>query len=274
MPSIIYDEKALMSGLLEAGVHFGHQTKRWNPKMKQYIFMKRNGIYIIDLRHTMDKLKEAYRAMKEIVSHDGVVLFVGTKKQAQTSVFEEAARCGMPYVTKRWLGGTLTNYSTIKKSIDKMKRLEKKLETERETISKKDALEIEREITKMKSFYEGLREIKKIPEAMWVVDVKREMNAIMEAKALGVKVFGVADTNCDPDLLDYVVPGNDDAIRSVKLLNTVMADAVIEGSTYAAKRGAEQELEAAQEGNAEEATVPAEYDESEEMIEEELIKKI
>lgn len=271
MPSIIYDEKALMSGLLEAGVHFGHQTKRWNPKMKQYIFMKRNGIYIIDLRFTMEKIKEAYHAMKDIVSKDGTVLFVGTKKQAQTSVYEEAARCGMPYVTKRWLGGTLTNYQTIKKSIDKMKRLEKKLETERESISKRDALEIEREVTKMKSFYEGVRDMKKIPEAMWVVDVKREINAIMEAKALGVKVFGIADTNCDPDLLDYVVPGNDDAIRSVKLLTSVLADAVIEGSTYAAKKDVEQEAEAASD---ESETVNYEGAEEAEELAEELIKKV
>ncbi len=269
MASIIYDEKALMSGLLEAGVHFGHQTKRWNPKMKQFIFMKRNGIYIIDLRFTMDKLKEAYNSMKELISRDGTVLFVGTKKQAQSSVLEEASRCGMPYVTKRWLGGTLTNYSTIKKSIDKLKRLEKKLESERESISKRDALEIEREITKMKSFYEGVRDMKKIPDAMWVVDVKREINAIMEAKALGVKVFGIADTNCDPDLLDYVVPGNDDAIRSVKLLTSVIADAVIEGSTFAAKKDVEQEIEEV----LDETSETADIDEAE-AIEEELIKKI
>ncbi len=243
MPSIIYDEKALMSGLLEAGVHFGHQTKRWNPKMKPFIFMKRNGIYIIDLRHTMEKLKEAYNAMKEIVTQDGTVLFVGTKKQAQSSIYEEATRCGMPYVTKRWLGGTLTNFSTIKRSIDKMKRLEKKLESERDSLSKREALEIEREVAKMKSFYEGLRDMKKIPSAIWVVDVKREVNAVLEARALGVKVFGIADTNCDPDLLDYVVPGNDDAIRSVKLLTSIIADAVIEGSTYVAKKEVEEEVE-------------------------------
>jgi small subunit ribosomal protein S2 len=275
MASIIYDEKALMSGLLEAGVHFGHQTKRWNPKMKQFIFMKRNGIYIIDLRFTMEKLKEAYHALKDIVSQDGSVLFVGTKKQAQTSVFEEAARCGMPYVTKRWLGGTLTNYSTLKKSIDKMKRLEKKLETERDTITKKVGLEIEKEITKMKSFYDGIRDMKKIPDAMWVVDVKREINAIMEAKALGVKVFGIADTNCDPDLLDYVVPGNDDAIRSVKLLTSVMADAVIEGSTFAAKKDVEQAaLAAEQSGEVEVVSEIADAIEEAEEIEEELIKKV
>jgi len=270
MPSIIYDEKALMSGLLEAGVHFGHQTKRWNPKMKPFIFMKRNGIYIIDLRHTMEKLKEAYNSMKEIVAQDGAVLFVGTKKQAQSSIYEEATRCGMPYVTKRWLGGTLTNFSTIKRSIDKMKRLEKRLETERETLSKRETLEIEREVAKMKSFYEGLRDMKKIPNAIWVVDVKREVNAVLEARALGVKVFGIADTNCDPDLLDYVVPGNDDAIRSVKLLTSIIADAVIEGSTYAAKKEVEETV-------VEETVIPSaseELIEEVEEIEDDLIKKI
>ena len=269
MASIIYDEKELMSGLLEAGVHFGHQTKRWNPKMKPFIFVKRNGIYIIDLRHTMEKLKAAYTALKEIVTQEGLVLFVGTKKQAQVSVFEEAARCGMPYVTKRWLGGTLTNYSTIKKSIEKMKRLEKKLESEREAISKREALEIEREITKMKSFYEGLRDMKRIPNAIWIVDIKREINAVLEAKAMGVTVFGIADTNCDPDLLDYVIPGNDDAIRSVKLLTSIMADAVIEGSTFAAKKDAEEAIEETSPATGE---TPVEYEEVEE-IEDALIKK-
>ncbi len=270
MASIIYDEKELMSGLLEAGVHFGHQTKRWNPKMKPFIFMKRNGIYIIDLRHTIEKVKIAYHALKDIISKEGTVLFVGTKKQAQVSVLEEATRCGMPYVTKRWLGGTLTNYSTIKKSIDKLKRLEKRLESERETITKREALEIEREITKMKSFYEGLRDMKKIPTAIWIVDVKREINAVYEAKALGVKVFGIADTNCDPDLLDYIVPGNDDAIRSVKLLTSIMADAVIEGSTYAAKKDVEESIE---ETASAETEAAAEYEEVEE-IEDALIKKV
>jgi small subunit ribosomal protein S2 len=241
MASLIYDEKELMSGLLEAGVHFGHQTKRWNPKMRQYIFMKRNGIYIIDLRFTMEKLKEAYNAMKEIVANDGLVLFVGTKKQAQASILEEAGRANMPYVSKRWLGGTLTNYQTIKRSIEKMKKMEKKLETERANMIKREAVEMEKEVTRMKSFYEGLRDMKRIPDAMWVVDTKREINAILEAKKLGVKIFGISDTNCDPDLLDWIVPGNDDAIRSVKLLTAIMADAVIEGSNMNAKKDAEAE---------------------------------
>lgn len=267
MASLIYDEKELMSALLEAGVHFGHQTKRWNPKMKQYIFMKRNGIHIIDLRFTMEKLKEAYHALKDIVAQDGIVLFVGTKKQSQSSIYEEATRCGMPYVTKRWLGGTLTNFSTIKKSIDKMKRLEKRLETEKDMLLKKDILKMERELVKMKAFYEGLREMKKLPSALWVVDIKREINAVLEARKLGIKVFGIADTNCDPDLLDYVVPGNDDAIRSVKLLTSLMADAVIEGSTMAAKKDIETEFEE----TTEEEETTATYDEVEEL-EETLVK--
>ncbi|MGC8766048.1 MAG: 30S ribosomal protein S2 [Brevinematia bacterium] len=269
MASLIYDEKELMSALLEAGVHFGHQTKRWNPKMKQYIFMKRNGIHIVDLRFTMEKLKIAYNAMKDIVAQDGLVLFVGTKKQSQSSILEEATRCGMPYVTKRWLGGTLTNFSTIKKSIDKMKRLEKRLETEKDTLLKKDMLKMERELTKMKAFYEGLREMRKLPAALWVVDIKREINAVLEAKKLGIKVFGIADTNCDPDLLDYVIPGNDDAIRSVKLLTSLMADAVIEGSTLAAKKDVETELEEVVEEETKE--LEAGYEEVEEL-EETLVK--
>ena len=236
MASLIYDDKELMRALLEAGVHFGHQTKRWNPKMKPYIFMKRNGIYIVDLRHTMEKIKEAYFALKDIVEKGGSVLFVGTKKQAQKAIIEEAQRCDQSYVSKRWLGGTLTNFSTIKKSIDKLKKLEKRLEVDRDKMTKKETVMIEKEIVRMKAFYEGIRDMRRIPEAMWVVDTKREINAIMEAKKKGVKIFGIADTNCDPDLLDYLVPGNDDAIRAVTLLTSLMADAVIEGSTIAAKK--------------------------------------
>lgn len=265
MPSIIYDEKELMRGLLEAGVHFGHQTKRWNPKMKPYIFTKRNGIYIIDLRFTMEKLKSAYQYMKDIAAKGGSVLFVGTKKQAQSAIIEEAQRCGQPYVGKRWLGGTLTNYSTIKRSVDKMKKLEKKLELDRDKLSKKEQVDIEKEITRMKSFYEGIRDMKRLPEAMWIVDIKREINAVMEAKKLHIPIFAVADTNCDPDLIDYLVPGNDDAIRAVKLLTQVMADAVIEGSTMAAKKDLEETIE--ETAVAEEAGEYAAYDEDEAPVE-------
>jgi len=250
-----------MNALLEAGVHFGHQTKRWNPKMKPFIYTKRNGIYIIDLRYTMEMLQKAYQAAKELAANDGVMLFVGTKKQAQTSIFEEATRCGMPYVTKRWLGGTLTNFNTIRKSIDKMKKLEMKLESERNKLTKKEAIDIERTIAKMKGFYEGIRDMKRLPDALWVVDVKREMNAVLEARALGIKVFGIADTNCDPDLLDYPVPANDDAIRSVKIITSLIADAIIEGSTMAAKKESAVEEDAAEASSTQYEDVDVDIDE-------------
>jgi small subunit ribosomal protein S2 len=261
MASLIYQEKDLMNALLEAGVHFGHQTKRWNPKMKPFIYTKRNGIYIIDLRYTMEMLQKAYQAAKELAANDGVMLFVGTKKQAQTSIFEEATRCGMPYVTKRWLGGTLTNFNTIRKSIDKMKKLEMKLESERNKLTKKEAIDIERTIAKMKGFYEGIRDMKRLPDALWVVDVKREMNAVLEARALGIKVFGIADTNCDPDLLDYPVPANDDAIRSVKIITSLIADAIIEGSTMAAKKESAVEEDAAEASSTQYEDVDVDIDE-------------
>lgn len=235
MASIIYNDTELMRNLLEAGVHFGHQTKRWNPKMKPYIFTKRNGIYIVDLRYTTEKLKEAYAAMKDIAEKGGQVLFVGTKKQAQQAIKDQGARCGMYHVSKRWLGGTLTNYSTLRKSVEKMKRFERKIETQGEQMIKKERLALQKELDRMLAFYDGIRDMKKLPQALWVVDVKREINAVLEAKKLGIKVFGIADTNIDPDLLDYIVPGNDDAIRSVELLTSIMADAVIEGAGTHAK---------------------------------------
>jgi small subunit ribosomal protein S2 len=236
MASLIYDDNKLMKALLEAGVHFGHQTKIWNPKMRPYIYQKRHHIYIIDLRYTMEKLKECYNAMKDVVLKGGTVLFVGTKKQAQAAIKEEAMRCGMPSVSKRWLGGTLTNYATVKRSVDKLKKLEKKVEMDRDNMIKKELVMIEKNIERTRSFYDGIRDMKKLPDALWVVDAKREINAILEARKLGIKIFGIADTNCDPDIMDFIVPGNDDAIRAVKLLTEVMADAVIEGSTVAAKQ--------------------------------------
>lgn len=235
MASIIHNDTELMRYLLEAGVHFGHQTKRWNPKMKPYIFTKRNGIYIIDLRYTADKLKEAYAAMKEIAEKGGQTLFVGTKKQAQQSIKEQAVRCGMFYVSKRWLGGTLTNYATLRKSVEKMKRFERKIQTQGDQMIKRERVALQKELDRMLAFYDGIRDMKKLPQALWVVDVKREINAVLEAKKLGIKVFGIADTNIDPDLLDYVVPGNDDAIRSVELLSSIMADAIIAGAGTHAK---------------------------------------
>ncbi|MGL4677043.1 MAG: 30S ribosomal protein S2 [Brevinema sp.] len=235
MASIIYNDTELMRSLLEAGVHFGHQTKRWNPKMKPYIFTKRNGIYIVDLRYTTEKLKEAYAAMKEIAEKGGQVLFVGTKKQAQQSIKEQGQRCGMFFVSKRWLGGTLTNYATLRKSVEKMKRFERKVETQGDQMIKKERLALQKEVDRMLGFYDGIRDMKKLPQALWVVDVKREINAVLEARKLGIKIFGIADTNIDPDLLDYIVPGNDDAIRSVELLSSIMADAIIEGAGFHAK---------------------------------------
>lgn len=239
MASIIYNDKELMRALLEAGVHFGHQTKRWNPKMKPYIFMKRNGIYIVDLRQTMSRLKEAYQAVKDITADGGTILFVGTKKQAQISVAQEAQRANSPYVSKRWLGGTLTNHKTLKKSIDKMRKMEKTIEGNHDNMIKKEIVTMEKKIARMNAFYNGVRDMKKIPSAMFVVDMKREMNAVLEAKKLGITLIGIADTNCDPDFLDYIIPGNDDAIRAVGLICALMADAVIEGSSEAAKKGLE-----------------------------------
>jgi len=256
MASLIYDDNKLMKALLEAGVHFGHQTKIWNPKMRPYIYQKRHHIYIIDLRYTMEKLKECYNAMKELVLKGGTVLFVGTKKQAQGAIKEEASRSGSSYVSKRWLGGTLTNYATIKRSVDKLKKLEKKVEMDRDNMIKKELVLIEKNIERTRSFYDGIRDMKKLPDALWVVDAKREINAILEARKLGITIFGIADTNCDPDIMDYIVPGNDDAIRAVKLLTEIMADAVIEGSTVAAK----QDMDVAPEETAAEAketTAPA-----------------
>jgi small subunit ribosomal protein S2 len=203
--------------------------------MKPYIFTKRNGIYIIDLRYTTEKLKEAYAAMKEIAEKGGQVLFVGTKKQAQHSIKEQGARCGMYHVSKRWLGGTLTNYATLRKSVDKMKRFERKIETQGDQMIKRERVALQKKLDRMLAFYDGIRDMKKIPQALWVVDVKREINAVLEAKKLGIKVFGIADTNIDPDFLDYIVPGNDDAIRSVELLTSIMADAIIEGAGSHAK---------------------------------------
>lgn len=277
MASIIYDDKDLMRGLLEAGVHFGHQTKRWNPKMKPFIFTKRNGIYIIDLRHTMERLKLAYNAVKDIAAQGGSILFVGTKKQAQNAIVEEAQRCGQPYVSKRWLGGTLTNYATVKKSVDKLKKMEKKLELDSVNLIKKEQVNLEKQITRMKAFYEGIRDMRRIPDAMWIVDIKREINAVNEAKKLGVKIISIADTNCDPDLMDYLIPGNDDAIRAVKLLTSLMADAIIEGSTEAAKKEMEKSAEsevAAKEDSSKTSSEPAVEEEiKDEYYEEEKTEK-
>lgn len=219
-----------MKQLLEAGVHFGHQTKRWNPKMKPYIFGARNGIHIIDLQKTVEYFKTAYAFVKEIGKQGGVILFVGTKKQAQDVIAEEAQRVGLPYVNQRWLGGMLTNFRTVKTSIDKMKEIERMEEDGYlSKLPKKEAIKLLKRKEKIKSYLNGIRDMENIPDALFVVDSKKERIAILEAKRLGIPIVGVVDTNCDPDDVDYVIPANDDAIRAVKLLASKIAEAYEEG---------------------------------------------
>ena len=219
-----------MKQLLEAGVHFGHQTRRWNPKMSRFIFTERNGIYIIDLQKTVKKLDEAYDFIKEIAAEGGEVLFVGTKKQAQDAIKEEAQRCGMHFVNARWLGGMLTNYRTIKTRIARLEQLNKMKEDGTfDLLPKKEVFKLELEIEKLEKFLGGIKNMEKLPKAMFVVDTRKEKIAVAEAKNLGIPVVAIVDTNCDPDEVDYVIPGNDDAIRAVKLISGAMADAIIEG---------------------------------------------
>jgi len=219
-----------MKQLLEAGVHFGHQTRRWNPKMQKYIFGARNGIYIIDLQKTLRQFKETYRFVRELSAQGGNVLFVGTKKQAQEAILEESLRCGMPYVNHRWLGGMLTNFATIKKSIGRLKKYET-MEEEKSwgNLTKKEILNITKEREKLSKFLDGIKDMGKLPDAIFVIDPKREEIAIKEARKLGIPILAVVDTNCDPDLIDMVIPGNDDAIRSIRLFTSKIADAVVEG---------------------------------------------
>ena len=218
-----------MKKLLEVGVHFGHQTKRWNPKMAPYIFTARNGIYIIDLKKSSDKIDEAYAALMDIVAKGGKVLFVGTKKQAQEAVQEEAIRSGSFYVNSRWLGGTLTNFKTIQRRIRRLKELEKMEEDGTfDLFTKKEVILMKKEQAKLEKNLGGIKEMRRLPNAIFVVDPKVEHNAVAEAKILGIPVFGIVDTNCDPDEVDYVIPANDDAIRAVKLIVAAMADAVCE----------------------------------------------
>ncbi|HHV38657.1 MAG TPA: 30S ribosomal protein S2 [Tepidimicrobium sp.] len=219
-----------MKALLEAGVHFGHQTRRWNPKMAEYIFTERNGIYIIDLQKTVKMVDVAYDFVKDVVSEGGKILFVGTKKQAQESIEAEAKRCGMYYVNQRWLGGMLTNYKTIRKRIDRLHRLEE-MEEEGifEVLPKKEVIELNRERERLEKFLGGIKDMDGIPDALYVVDPRKEKIAVNEARILGIPVVAIVDTNCDPDEIDYIIPGNDDAIRAVKLLTGIIADAVLEG---------------------------------------------
>ena len=232
-----------MKQLLEAGVHFGHQTRRWNPKMAKYIFTERNGIYIIDLQKTVKKVEEAYKFTKEIAETGKPILFVGTKKQAQEAIKEEAERCGMFYVNERWLGGMLTNHKTIQTRINKLRELER-MENEGvfEVLPKKEVIKLRAEKEKLEKYLNGMKDMPELPGAMFVVDPRKENIAIQEAHRLGIPVFGIVDTNCDPEELDYAIPGNDDAIRAVKLITGAMANAIIE-----ARQGAEEEVEAEQE---------------------------
>ena len=235
-----------MKQLLEAGVHFGHQTRRWNPKMAEYIFTERNGIYIIDLQKTVKKIEEAYAFVKDLAESGQEILFVGTKKQAQDSIKEEAERVGMYWVNARWLGGMLTNFKTIKKRIDRLEQLNKMEEDGTfDLLPKKEVLNLKAERDKLTKYLGGIKDMRKLPGALFVVDPRKEKIAIEEAKKLGIPVVAIVDTNCDPEDIDYVIPGNDDAIRAVKLIVAKMADAVIE-----AKQGEANEEEFAEEAEA------------------------
>ncbi len=237
-----------MKQLLEAGVHFGHQTRRWNPKMAPYIYTERNGIYIIDLQKSVGKVDEAYKAISDVVAEGGSVLFVGTKKQAQDAIKSEAERCNMFYVNERWLGGMLTNFKTIQSRIARLREIERMSEDGTfSVLPKKEVIELKKEWDKLEKNLGGIKDMKKIPDIIFVVDPKKERICVQEAHSLGVPLVGIADTNCDPEELDYVIPGNDDAIRAVKLISSKMADAVIE-----ANQGVQTTEEAEAEGFEEE----------------------
>jgi len=232
-----------MKALLESGVHFGHRTNKWNPKMRQYIFTERNGIHIIDLQQTVKLLDDAYDFVRDIVANKGTVLFVGTKRQAQDTIRDEAERCGMPYVNERWLGGTITNWFTIQKRIFELERLERMRDSgELDLLTKKEGLMIEREIERLDTRLHGVRIMKGMPNVLFVVDVMREETAVHEANLKGIPVLAMVDTNCDPKNVDYVIPSNDDAIRAIKLLVGKMADAVMEGKAIRSKEADEEEM--------------------------------
>lgn len=241
-----------MKQLLEAGVHFGHQTRRWNPKMAEYIYTERNGIYIIDLQKSVGKVDEAYKAVADLVADGGTILFVGTKKQAQDAIKTEAERCGMYYVNERWLGGMLTNFKTIQSRIARLKAIEAMQEDGTfDVLPKKEVIALKKEMEKLQKNLGGIKDMKRVPDAIFVVDPKKERICVQEAHTLGITLIGIADTNCDPEELDYIIPGNDDAIRAVKLIVSKMADAVVE-----AKQGevlADTEEEQAEEEAAEAA---------------------
>lgn len=221
----------LMKDLLEAGVHFGHQTRRWNPKMAPYIYAERNGIHIIDLQKTVGMIDTAYNAVYDIVAQGGKILFVGTKKQAQDAIKDEALRCGMYYVNERWLGGMLTNFKTIQSRIGRLKKIEKMEENGVfDVLPKKEVIGLKKELEKLNRNLGGIKDMKRIPDAIFIVDPKKERICVKEAMSLGITIIGIADTNSDPDELDYIIPGNDDAIRAVKLITSAMANAVIEAN--------------------------------------------
>ena len=231
-----------MKQLLEAGVHFGHQTRRWNPKMARYIFTERNGIYIIDLQKSVGMVDDAYKAVADIAADGGTILFVGTKKQAQDAIAVEAERCGMYYVNERWLGGMLTNFKTIQSRIARLKAIETmEQDGTFEVLPKKEVIELKKELAKLQKNLGGIKEMKRLPDAIFVVDPKKERICVQEAHTLGIPLLGICDTNCDPEELDYVIPGNDDAIRAVKLIVSKMADAVIEAKQGEAEEAAYEE---------------------------------
>ncbi len=244
-----------MKQLLEAGVHFGHQVGRWNPKMKPYIFGARNGIYIIDLQQTVRLFQEACAFVRELVAQGGTLLFVGTKKQAQDAIREEAERCGMFYVNNRWLGGTLTNFQTIKQSIERLRKLEEMMADPQveEALTKKEMLGVRRQREKLLAALGGIKNMRKLPDAVFVIDANREEIAVREANRLGIPTIAPVDTNCDPDVIDYKIPGNDDAIRAIRLFCSAIADAVLEGKALyeERQRGREVEAEGGGEGKAE-----------------------
>ncbi|WP_203246249.1 30S ribosomal protein S2 [Sporosarcina beigongshangi] len=236
-----------MKQLLEAGVHFGHQTRRWNPKMKKFIFVERNGIYIIDLQKTVKKLEEAYAFMRQVGADGGKVLFVGTKKQAQEAIKEEAERAGMYYINQRWLGGTLTNFGTIQKRVARMKQIEKMEEDGTfDVLPKKEVGQLKKEHERLVKFLGGIRDMKAIPDVMFVVDPRKERIAVAEAIKLNIPLVGIVDTNCDPDEIDYIIPANDDAIRAVRLLTGKMADALLESRQGEDEETTEEEAVAAE----------------------------
>ena len=259
-----------MKKLLEAGVHFGHQTRRWNPKMAKYIFAERNGIYIVDLQKTANQIEDAYKAIRDIVADGGKVLFVGTKKQAQDSIQTEAKRSGQYYVSHRWLGGMLTNFKTIRKSVEKLQRYEKMEEDGTfDLLPKKEVLQYQKEMDKLERNLGGIKDMVELPDVLFVVDPGEESIAVHEAKILGIPVVAIVDTNCDPDLVDIAIPGNDDAIRAVKLITSVMADAVIE-----ANQGNEFDPSADEEAFEDDAEEADDSIETKEEVSEEELKEV